>query len=95
MEYWDDSDIAEYLNIPKHRAERIHELANKEYNVIGYGPIDKEDFLEFISKVEAAKESQRLADEANAAAILYGQKNYAFGQFSFFVTQAISLLTNR
>ncbi|MCM1140964.1 MAG: hypothetical protein NC453_20540 [Muribaculum sp.] len=94
VEYWDDSDIAEYLNIPMHKAERIHMLANKEYDVVGYGSIDKEDFIEFVCKVEAAKESQRLADEANAAAILYAQKNYSFGRFSFFVSQAISLLTN-
>ncbi len=94
IEYWDDPDIAEYLNIPRHKAARIHDLANKEYGVVGYGPIDKEDFLEFMGNVQAAKESQRLQDEANAAQIVYAQKNYGLNRFSLFVTQAIAFLNN-
>ncbi len=94
IEYWETADIAEYLDIPKHKAKRLHELANKEYKVVGYGPIDKEDFLEFISKIEEANESQRLQDEANAAQIVYSQKGYSLNRFSFFVTEALSLLRN-
>lgn len=94
-EMWDDKDIAEYCGISLDKAKRLHDIANKACGVVGYGEITKDDFIEFYEQVESAKESQRLADEANAASILYAQKNYSFGQFSFFVSQAISLLTNR
>lgn len=94
-EMWDKRDIAEYCGISLKKADKLHMIANKVCGVVGYGDIQKEDFIEFYEQVESAKESQRLADEANAASILYTQKNYSFGQFSFFISQAISLLTSR
>ena len=94
VEYWDTNDIADYCNLPFKKADRLHMLANKEYNVKGYGDIEKDDFLEFLAKIEAAKESQRLADESNAANIIYAQKNFRLSQFSLFVSQALSLLTS-
>ncbi len=94
-EMWNEEDIAEYCGISLKKAKKLHEIANKACGVIGYGDIEKDDFIEFYKQVESEKESQRLTDEANAASILYAQKNYSFGQISFFISQAISLLTNR
>lgn len=93
-EMWNKNDIAEYCGISLKKADKLHMIANKACGVVGYGDIEKEDFIEFYEQVEAAKESQRLIDEANAASILFAQKNYFFGQVSFFISQAISLLTN-
>lgn len=94
-ELWDKDDIAEYCGISLEKADNLHMIANRACGVVGYGDIEKEVFIEFYEQVKDAKESQRLADEANAASILYAQRNYSFSQISFFISQAISLLTSR
>ena len=67
-------------------------LANKECGVIGYGDINKEDFLDFLESVEALRESQRLHDEANASTILSAGKNFNLSLGSQLIYQALSLL---
>lgn len=94
-EMWDTHDIAEYCDISFDKADKLHQLANSAFGVKGYGDIKKEDFLEFIEMVEAEKQSRRLADEANAATILYTQKGFNFNRLSFWISQAISLLKNQ
>lgn len=91
-EMWNDADIAEYLGISSEKATVLHDLANKAYNVTGYGDINKDCFIEFMKSVEAQRESQRLQDEANAATILYAQKGYSQNWITSLIAQAISLL---
>lgn len=91
-EMWNDDDIAEYLGISTKKATVLHDLANKSYNVPGYGDIDKDCFIEFMESVETQKESQRLQDEANAANIVYAQKGYSQNWITSLIAQAISIL---
>lgn len=93
-EMWDTNDIAEYCNLSFEKADKLHMLANRACDVVGYGDISKEDFLGFLSQVEAAKESQRLQDEANAASVMYAQKSYRLNLTSLWISQAIALLSN-
>ena len=94
-EMWDTDDIAEYCNLDDDDAEELHTLANAECGIVGYGDIPKKKFLRFLDLVHEAEESRRLQDEANAATIVYAQKNYNLSRVSFWVTQAIALLSNR
>ncbi|MBD5360682.1 MAG: hypothetical protein HDR87_08250 [Bacteroides sp.] len=93
-EMWDTNDIAEYCNLDDDDAEQLHILANSECGIVGYGDIPKTKFLRFLNMVREAEESRQLQDEANAATIVYAQKNYNLSRFSFWVTQAIALLSN-
>ena len=93
-EMWETSDIADYCHLEDEMADHLHILANKAWGIIGYGDIEKWKFMMFINQIEKSADSQRLQDEANAASILYAQKNFSFSQFSFWVSQAISFLKN-
>ena len=91
-EMWDSSDIAEHCGIPFDKAYKLHMIANNACGVVGYGDIRKEDFLEFLDEVEAAKERVRLQDEANAATIISASSNFKLGLGSQLIGQALSLL---
>lgn len=91
-EMWNKSDIAEYCRISIEKADKLHMLANKECGIVGYGDINKEDFLEFLDSVETLRESQRLQDEANASTILSAGKNFNLSLGSQLLYQALSLL---
>lgn len=91
-EVWDSSDIAEHCCIPFDKADKLHMIANKACGVVGYGDIRKEDFLEFLDEVEAAKERKMLQSEANAATIISASSNFRISLGSQLIGQALSLL---
>lgn len=93
-EMWNTDDIARYCNLDYDDARELHDMANRECGVVGYGDIPKKKFLRFLAQVEDAKESQRLQDEANAATIVYAQKNFRLSRISLWVSQAVALLSN-
>lgn len=91
-EMWDSYDIAEHCGIPVEKADKLHMIANKAFGVVGYGDIRKEDFLEFLDEIEAAKERIRLQDEANADTIISASSNFRLSLGSQLIGQALSLL---
>lgn len=93
-EMWDTEDIASYCNIDFDTAGKLLVVANKAFGYKGYGDILKEDFLKFYAEIERKRESRRLQDEANAATILFAEKNYKFNFGSTLINQALSLLSS-
>lgn len=89
---WDPKDIAEYCGISIDEARDIIVVANNATGGIGYDNIEKEKFMKFWEAVQAEKESRRLQDEANAAQILFSQKNHNQGWISI-ALQALGLLS--
>lgn len=51
-------------------------------------------FLRFYDEIERERESRRLQDEANAATILFAEKNYRLNFGSNMINQALSLLSS-
>lgn len=92
-EMWDYEDIAEYGKIPDEKAQQLIVLANKYCGNIGYADIRKEDFIEFISIVQAECDSRRLQDQANEVTIEYAKKNYTQGWLTSVISSAIALLS--
>lgn len=90
-ELWSTKDIARYCGISYEKADKLHMIANKACNVVGYGDIRKDVFLEFLDEVKAERESRRLQDEANAAQIIYAQRNHNLNWLSNII-QAVGLL---
>lgn len=93
-EMWNADDIADYCNIDFESAGKLLVIANKACEFVGYGDIPKTDFMKFYDEVERERNSRRLQDEANAASILYAQKNFRFNIGSTLIGQALSLLNN-
>lgn len=93
-EMWDTEDIANYCNIDFESAGKLLVIANKACGYKGYGDIHKVDFLRFYDEIERERESRRLQDEANAATILFAEKNYRLNFGSTMINQALSLLSS-
>ncbi len=93
-EMWDRDDISEYCNIDIESAGDLLVLANKAFGFVGYGDIPKDKFIQFYEEVELERESRRLQNEANAATIIFAQKNYKLSLGSTLINQALSLLSN-
>lgn len=93
-EMWDTEDIADYCNIDFDSAGSLLVIANKACGLKGYGDIPKEKFLKFYDEVERERESRRLQDEANAATIIFAEKNYKLSFGSTLINQALSFLNN-